>query len=481
MDKEIDEISRKILNNIVNQLTLNLRFMDLALNQYEYVVSDLPEMECDGIHLFYNPIYVIKQYQNDPDALLHGYLHIVLHSVFRHHYLTFDGNTKIWNLACDIAVENMILELQLDVLSLDEERQREILKIKENVPVMSAQKIYRYINSEYNKDQIKLLEAMFHYDAHTKWYHLRDVVSSQQEIFGDEVKDDSSVETKNHFANATNDTEEDSPYKEEVDQKDLSERDLEKIRNSMKEWKKISEQIEVDLETFSRNPEHRSEAMVQSLKRLNRERYNYTTFLQKFMTIGEKQMINEDEFDYVFYTYGLQLYGNMPLIENLEYAETKNLKNLVIAIDTSGSVSGEIVQGFLQKTYNIFKQKENFFHRFHIRILQCDSQIREDKNLNHLSEFDEYIRNMEIKGLGGTDFRVVFQYVDELLKKKEMLSVDGLLYFTDGDGAYPKSKPSYQTAFIFLNENEYVNQVPPWAITYILDEDEIIEGDGDEY
>ena len=66
--------------------------------------------------------------------------------------------------------------------------------------------------------------------------------------------------------------------------------------------------------------------MVQSLARLNREKYNYSTFLKKFMTVGEKQMVNDDEFDYVFYTYGLQLYQNMPLIEALEYKETKSLK-----------------------------------------------------------------------------------------------------------------------------------------------------------
>ncbi len=483
MDKEIKEISRKILDNIVNQLTLNLRFMDLALNQYEYVETDVPVIECDGIHFFYSPIYVIKQYQNNPTSLLHGYLHVVLHSVFRHHYLTFDGNKKIWNVACDMAVENMIQELHLDVLSLDtsQDMQREIEKLKQEMPTLTAHKIYRYIESNYNKDQIKLLDEMFHYDEHAKWYSFRDVTSSKEEIFGDEVKDDSTKQTNNHFKNASNETEEDSPYKEEASKEELTSRDIEKIKKSMNQWKKIAERMEVDLETFSRNEEHSSYTMVQSLKRLNREKYDYTTFLKKFMTVGEKQMINEDEFDYVFYTYGLRLYKNMPLIENLEYKETKSIKNFVIAIDTSGSVSGDVVQTFLQKTYNIMKQKENFFRRFHVRILQCDTKIQEDCKLTSLSEFENYIQQVEIKGLGGTDFRPVFQYVDELLRKKEFNEVDGLLYFTDGDGAFPKRKPSYKTAFVFLNENEYVKNVPSWAISYIFDEDEVLKGDLDEH
>lgn len=70
--------------------------------------------------------------------------------------------------------------------------------------------------------------------------------------------------------------------------------------------------------------------------------------------------VNDDEFDYIFYTYGLKLYERMPLIEPLEYKEVKRIKEFVIAIDTSGSVSGELVQKFIQKTYNILKTRKAF-------------------------------------------------------------------------------------------------------------------------
>lgn len=73
--------------------------------------------------------------------------------------------------------------------------------------------------------------------------------------------------------------------------------------------------------------------------------------------------VNPDEFDYIFYTYGLKLYENMPLIEPLEYREVKRIREFVIAIDTSGSVAGEQVQRFVQKTYNILKSTESFFRR----------------------------------------------------------------------------------------------------------------------
>lgn len=55
-----------------------------------------------------------------------------------------------------------------------------------------------------------------------------------------------------------------------------------------------------------------------------------------------------DEFDYIFYTYGLQMYKNMPLIEPLEYKDVKQVREIVVAIDTSGSTSGDLVQSFLK-------------------------------------------------------------------------------------------------------------------------------------
>ena len=118
--------------------------------------------------------------------------------------------------------------------------------------------------------------------------------------------------------------------------------------------------------------------------------------------------LDPDEFDYVYYTYGLKLYQNMPLIEPLEYREVKRIREFVIAIDTSGSVAGELVQKFVQKTYNVLKSTESFFSKINLHILQCDADIQEDVKIPSQEEFDAYIKTMAIKGLGDTDFRPVF-------------------------------------------------------------------------
>ena len=74
--------------------------------------------------------------------------------------------------------------------------------------------------------------------------------------------------------------------------------------------------------------------------------------------------------------YGLQHYGNMPLIEENEFREAKKIEELVIAIDTSASCKEKLVQQFLNETGAILKHQESFFHKVHIRIIECDNQIQ---------------------------------------------------------------------------------------------------------
>jgi predicted metal-dependent peptidase len=212
---------------------------------------------------------------------------------------------------------------------------------------------------------------------------------------------------------------------------------------------------------------------MQNLGEVNRERYDYTAFLKKFAVMGEAMKINDDEFDYVFYTYGLKLYKKMPLIEPLEYKDVKRIREFAIIIDTSGSVSGELVQTFIKKTYNILKNTESFFSKINLHIIQCDAEVQEAIKITSQEDFDEYLKNMKLKGFGGTDFRPAFSCVDELIKKGEFARLKGVIYFTDGWGIFPERKPNYDAAFVFIREDNFNPNVPAWAIKLVLDKEDI--------
>ncbi len=238
-------------------------------------------------------------------------------------------------------------------------------------------------------------------------------------------------------------------------------------------WSEIARHMQVDLDTGKQQRGSGAGAMMQSLRAVTRETYDYTDFLRRFAVPGEAMQINDDEFDYIYYTYGLQLYGNTPLIEPLEYKEVRRIREFVIAIDTSGSVKGDEVQRFIQKTYNILLEEESFFTKINLHIIQCDAAIQEVQKITSREEFDAYLAGMTLKGFGGTDFRPVFAYVDRMLAEREFVNLKGLIYFTDGQGVYPAQQPAYETAFVFVRDDYEVPKVPVWAIRLVLDRDDL--------
>ena len=465
MDDELQAIAEDIFRSVIASLTLRLRFMDIALNRFIFV-PDAMEYRCDGRFFHYSPIAVIKTFSNDRNALTRGYFHAVLHWVFSHPAFAAGQKPSLYDLACDIEAENVILTLDVDCMrtAADSDRRRAIERLKEKIPVFTAQRICRYLETA-ERDRVRWLAEMFAFDSHEDWYQLRNVTGSRETLYGEENRDDPSAQGNNLFAGASHDTGEKSDLqgKEEEALQEM-------IRNRLNDWKEISEKIETELELFKEQYGD-TEVMVQSLRALHREKYDYGRFLAKFMRYGEKMRINDSEFEPIFYTYGLSLYGNLPLIEPLESMETPGIRELVIAIDTSGSVQGDTVQSFLQKTYSLLSQREYFFDRYRVHILQCDMQIRDTAVITSHAQFERYIKNTEIKGLGGTDFRPVFAYIDEMIRSGSFQKLGGLLYYTDGDGVYPKTKPPYLTAFLFPSENKEI-KVPPWAIAYRLEGDQ---------
>lgn len=443
--EKLNKLAKDVLILSRNTLLVNLRFLDAALSQFELFPIEESTLLTDGKRILYNPKHILENYKTAKEIPVRDYLHMVMHCVFKHMYMDPSLNRPYWDLACDIAVENVITELNLKAVTTARERQQVqyISAIKKELKHVTAEKIYSYLRQAIpDPKKIAEIRGLFYADNHEIWYM-------------------TAAEIEARFGLDSGDGSGDSDSKVGVS------------AAMAQVWQTISERMQVDLETLGKQRGVLPGAMTQNLMAVNREKYDYTAFLKKFAVLGEAMKINDDEFDYIFYTYGLQLYEKMPLIEPLEYKEIKAIKEFVIAIDTSGSTSGELVQRFVQKTYNILKSTESFFSKINLHFIQCDADIQEDKKITCQEDFDEYLKTMQIRGLGGTDFRPVFEYVEQLRKDKEFINLKGLIYFTDGYGEFPARKPDYDTAFVFIDD-EYNNpNVPPWAIKLVLQKDEI--------
>lgn len=440
--EKIEKLAKDILRLSCNTLLVNLRFLDMALSQFELFPIEDSTILTDGKYLLYNPSYILKRYMTEKEVPVRDFLHIVMHCVFKHMYMNPNLEQSYWDLACDIAVENMITELNIKSVTTKREKQQEsyLLAIKQELQYVTAEKIYVYLREKMpNQCELEKIRDLFYSDDHTIWYMSVYEIKIQ---YGLSQREDQAKGVRGKSAMA-------------------------------KFWQQIAERMQVDLMTFGKKRGFAPGALTQNLKAVTCERYDYATFLKKFAVMGEAMKINDDEFDYIFYTYGLQLYKKMPLIEPLEYKEIKAIKEFVIAIDTSGSTSGDLVQRFVQKTYNILKSTESFFTKINLYIIQCDAEIQEIKKITNQKGFDHYLKTMKIHGLGGTDFRPVFEYVEKLRQKQEFLNLKGMIYFTDGYGEFPVKKPDFETAFVFVDD-EYNNfDIPPWGIKLILQKDEI--------
>ena len=118
--------------------------------------------------------------------------------------------------------------------------------------------------------------------------------------------------------------------------------------------------------------------------------------------------------------------------------------------------------------------KPSFFNKINIHIIQCDNQVRSDTVIRDKDEFSQFMNEYTVIGFGSTDFRPVFDYVDEMIENEQFSDLKGLIYFTDGYGIYPETKKNYDVAFVFLSDDENAPKVPPWAIKVILTEEDIM-------
>lgn len=368
----------------------------------------------DGSTIYFCPDFLIKCFQNSPDALEALLLHMLYHCLFLHLLLEVPSDTQsgmqLWKQACDLSVHRLIHGEK-----------------KKYRPA----EIYQKLLQSQQKISDKTLQP------HVKTFSVTDLPDSP--VFSDD----------HHFW-------------KRADKQTL----LDQMKNI---WN--NSQGAGGLGLYGSDGRGTAPGNLQEEIALRQKhRYDFHRFLKRFAVHREELHTDTESFDYIPYVYGLEHYGNMPLIEYLEYQEMNRMKELVIAIDTSGSCSADTVRRFMEETYGILSNHENFFRKMNLYIIQCDSFIQNVIHVTCEDDWKEYLKHLIIHGRGGTDFRPVFEYVEKLRSTGTLRNLKGLLYFTDGDGIYPAKPTDYQTAFIFYREKSLHQKVPVWAYKLYMDE-----------
>ena len=427
-----ENICRKILESSRNALYINMRYLDVALSSLAWeITTDIPRIGTDGLKIAYEPHYLADLYRENPMLVNRVYLHMVFHCIFRHLFRPCPEDRELWNLSCDMAVEALIDGMHHRSIRMGVHPFRRAVydELRKTLKVLTAEGIYRELKkADYRPEQRARMVQEFCIDDHTYW-------PAPPEEEGPKPPSPLMAKLKKH-------------------------------------WKDVRDRMQTEL-SIGREAGTEDGDLSDELAVENRERYDYRTFLKKFAVLKEEMQIDPDSFDYVFYSYGLRMYGNMPLIEPQEWKETHKIEEFVIVIDTSMSCSGDLVRKFLEETYHILAETESFFRKVHIRILQCDDAVRADQLITTGEELKQYMDHLQLYGDGGTDFRPAFTYVQQLIDQGEFKNLKGLLYFTDGKGTFPRKRPPYDAAFILFREDYKEVSVPPWAIRLMLDEEDL--------
>ena len=404
-----------------DELYFSMRFLDVALSSFVYRMDiSVSPFGTDGAVMYFHPQYLGGMLRQNRILVNRGYLHMVFHCIFRHMFKQGD-DARYWDLSCDIAAEHLIDGCDLRPVRWSRSllRRETYRKLEDKKRVMNAERIFRELKSwELTEKELAGLEEEFRADDHRYW-----------ENKNPEQKQDPELRKK---------------------------------------WQEINEKMETDLETFSKEASEQNGSFLGELRVENRERQDYREFLRKFSVLREEMGTDPDTFDYGFYSYGLSLYGNMPLIEPQETREVRKIADFAVVIDTSMSCSGDLVRRFLEETYSVLKQNDSYFRKVNVHIIQCDEKVHTDVTITSEKELRAYMEHFELYGEGGTDFRPAFAYVDELIRRGEFDDLKGLIYFTDGYGIYPSRMPVYKTAFVFAEEDYTDADVPAWAIRLIL-------------
>ncbi|MCC8067059.1 MAG: metallopeptidase, partial [Clostridiales bacterium] len=287
------EVAQDILRSAQTELYLNMRFLDVALSTLAFLPdSQIQTAGTDGVNLFFRPDQLSVLFRKSRVSVNRLYLHSILHCLFAHLWTRKDRDIEYWNLACDIAVESVIDGLYLNAVHspMSALRRRfyrtlkDDIKAEDNItspekpcstdtivsvkseersanPVLTAQRIYRFFcNTHLIQAQLDQLKWEFTVDDHSRWE--------------DEKKPSSPSPQQRH-------------------------------------WEDIRDRMQTEMETFGKESTDDIRALEEQVFAANRKHYDYRDFLRKFSVLKEEMQVDMDSFDYIFYNYGMELYGNM--------------------------------------------------------------------------------------------------------------------------------------------------------------------------
>ena len=280
----------------------------------------------DAVYIRFNPTYLLQTYIERPEILNRTYMHMLMHCLFRHMFSAKQHeDAQLWDLCCDIAVESVVDSMDYPTILrvTSDFRQKWYEKLEKEVSVL-VEKLYQYFMLRKRDPYLEeSLRQEFLLCDHSFWQRME--------------KEPPQEQNKNQPPVPQENPQMDSDQQENAGEKTSDATPLGKTDPKEDEWKEHAKRIESDMETYAKDAAADAGKLAWMLKLSSRERKSYKEFLKRFAVVREEVSVDMDSFDYGFYMYGLQHYGNMPLIEENPDSRRQKDRRTCCAIDTSAS------------------------------------------------------------------------------------------------------------------------------------------------
>ncbi len=350
--------------------------------------DELLTFSSDGEALRYNSEYIDRLNVAEVEFVM---ANGAMHAVLKHQHRSSGRTQWLWQTATDYVVNSMLVKNGMQL--------PEYANYEHKFDGMYAEEVYQMLRDE-------MMDDSFGGEEQTEQITQEDDVHNENiHIQQENVASSDASEKK--YDKKSQDKEESSPTSSQ---------------NSEALAEELKEQFEQIFQKLNRQG-----TLPKDLKFVVPEYFSHKVDWREFL------------YGYIA-SYAKSTYSFVP--PNMKYlyrgiylpSLSSDLLRIVIAIDTSGSIDETLLSTFLGEVNSIMQSYPNY----EIDLLTADAKIQ-SHNVFLPGENLEY----EVSGGGGTDFRPVFEYIDQQINYPTLL-----LYFTDGMGTFPENEVNYDVMWV---------------------------------
>lgn len=188
--------------------------------------------------------------------------------------------------------------------------------------------------------------------------------------------------------------------------------------------------------------------LMSIIKEMRKSKVNWKKLLRKYLIAATSS-------DSSFSKPDKRMYYQKSIYPGQVQNEENSVKGVKVCIDTSGSISDEDIEYFCGQVYDLTKQ-----FKIEAELIYWDTSIESTGEFTGYKEFER----VKLYGRGGTDPSVIFKYFDS---KKCKIKPIVTLVFTDAyfstDGITQKQRKKYKDTIWIMTRNHDTSFKPPFG------------------